>query len=216
MSNDELQHWVKEELHWDPQVDDSEIAVSAANGKVTLRGTVGSFRDKREARSAAERVYGVTSVENDLNVRLLTKNDRKDAELRGDVLQALMLDGAVPSSIEAQVQDGWVTLTGIADWKYQRDEAERVAGNVDGVLGVDDRVDLRAAEPNAGDVKEDIEKALKRNAKLDAKGLQVDTHDGTVALTGVVSSWSEHDAALAAAWAAPGVTDVNDHIVVDY
>jgi osmotically-inducible protein OsmY len=36
-----------------------------------------------------------------------------------------------------------------------------------------------------------------------------------VALIGSVSSWAEHDEALAAAWAAPGVTDVDDYLEVD-
>jgi osmotically-inducible protein OsmY len=216
MSKDELQRWVKEELHWDPQIDDAEIGVSADGGTVTLRGTVGTFREKREAKKAAERVYGVTSVKDELRVRLLTKEGRKDADLRGDVLQALMLDNTVPKSVDADVEDGWVTLTGSVDWKYQRDEAEYVAGNVEGVIGVDDLIDLKKPDPDAKDVKHDIEKALERNAKVDAHQLKVDTHNGTVAVTGTVSSWSEHDEALAAAWAAPGVTDVTDHIVVDY
>jgi len=216
MSNDELESWVTEELFWDPKVDNAAIATSVRDGAVTLRGTVGSFREKREAQKAAERVYGVKSVQNDLKVRILAQHARNDADLRGSVLQALMLDGLVPSTIDARVDDGWVTLTGAAVWQYQRDEAEFVAGNVLGVLGVDDQIELESPEPSAGDVKDSIRKALKRNAKLDAKELSVDSDNGDVSVTGTVSSWSEHDAALAAAWAAPGVSKVDDHIVVDY
>ncbi len=216
MSNDELESWVTEELFWDPKVDNAAIATSVRDGAVTLRGTVGSFREKREAQKAAERVYGVKSVQNDLKVRILAQHARNDADLRGSVLQALMLDSLVPSTIDARVDDGWVTLTGAAVWQYQRDEAEFVAGNVLGVLGVDDQIELESPEPSAGDVKDSIRKALKRNAKLDAKGLSVDSDNGDVSVTGTVSSWSEHDAALAAAWAAPGVSKVDDHIVVDY
>jgi osmotically-inducible protein OsmY len=40
--------------------------------------------------------------------------------------------------------------------------------------------------------------------------------DGTVTLSGHVDSWVEHDAAVNAAWAAPGVRTVDDAIVVDY
>ncbi len=216
MSNDELQRWVSEELYWDPKVDSAAIAVSAHDGETTLRGTVGSFREKREAQSDAERVYGVKSVKNELKVRILTEHAREDADLRGDVLKALMLDSLVPRTIDARVDDGWVTLTGTAAQHYQREEAEVVAGNVRGVIGVDDQIDLKKPEPSAGDVKESIKKALKRNAKIDADMLSVDTYDGTVVVTGTVSSWSEHDAAIAAAWAAPGVTSVDDHVVVDY
>ena len=216
MSNNDLERWVTDELFWDPKVDNAAIAVSAEGGDVTLRGTVGSFRGKRESQNATERVYGVKSVANELNVRIMGEDARNDAELRGAVLQALMLDSLVPTSVDARVADGFVTLTGTAEWKYQCDEAEFVTGNVLGVLGVTDAIDLKTPEPKPDDVKESIKKALERNAKLDAGGLTVDTYNGTVAVTGTVNSWSEHDAAIAAAWSAAGVTDVDDRIVVDY
>src|SRR5262249_31908863 len=154
---------------------------------------------------AAERVHGVEHVKNDLNVRILTKSGKKDADLRGDVLQAMMLDSLVPSTIDVTVADSWVTLDGTADWEYQRQEAESVAGNVPGVAGIENYIELNTPEPDAGDVQDAIEKAFKRNAKIDAGGLRVITHDNTVELRGTVRSWSEHDAALATAWAAPGV-----------
>jgi osmotically-inducible protein OsmY len=216
MSNGELERYVNDELDWDPRIDGAAIATSAHDGEITMRGTVGSFREKREAENAAERVYGVKSVKNELKVRLLSEDRREDAELRGAVLQALMLDGLVPGTIDARVDDGWVTLTGTAAWQHQRGEAEFVAGNVLGVIGVDDQIDLTRPEPSAGDVKASIKKALERNANVDADLLSVGTYGGTAAVTGVVSSWSEHDVAIAAAWAAPGVTNVDDHIVVDY
>src|SRR6266508_215399 len=109
MTDEALALSVKDELFWDPKVDSEEIAVSANDGTVTLRGTVGSFRQKREAQKAAERVYGVVFVDNQLDVRILTEQRREDAELRGDVLQALMLDMLVPSTVDATVKDGFVT-----------------------------------------------------------------------------------------------------------
>jgi len=216
MSNDELVRWVTDELFWDPKVDGDAIAVAANDGRVTLRGTVGSFREKREAQKDAERIYGVKSVDNELKVKILSNDGKEDADLRGDVLQALMLDSLVPATIDAKVSDGWVTLTGKAEWQYQRDEAEFIAGNVYGVIGVDDEIDLDTPQPKAGDVKESIEKSFKRNAKLDAKGLSVNTYNGTVSVSGTVSSWAEHDEAIDAAWAAPGVTHVEDGILVEY
>ena len=66
MTNDDLQLDVAAELSWDPKVDSRAIAVSADNGAVTLRGTVGSFREKREAGRAAARVYGVADISNEL------------------------------------------------------------------------------------------------------------------------------------------------------
>lgn len=216
MTNDDLQLDVGAELFWDPKVDSEEIAVSADEGTVTLRGTVGSFRQKREAQKAAERVYGVTGVINELQVRILDRDKRDDAELRGDVLQALMLDSLIPMTVDAKVRDGFVTLTGTADWQYQRDEAEFLISSVPGVLGIEDDITLASA-PSGRDIKNDISTAFRRNAKLDADELTVETTSyGTVTLSGVVNSWAEHDDAIAAAWSAPGVTEVDDRILVGY
>ena len=216
MTDDELQDWVREELCWDPKVDSAAIAVSASDGEVTLRGTLGSFRQKREAQKAAERVYGVTSVRNELDVRIVDEHGRQDADLRGAVLQAMALDGLIPKTVDAKADSGLVTLTGTAAWQYQREEAEFVAGNVPGVVDVDNQITLTSPQPKAGDVKQSIERAFQRNASLDAEGLSVKTYGNTILLSGAVSSWDERDAAVAAAWAAPGVAAVKDQIVVEY
>src|SRR6266540_5604348 len=113
-ANDALATSVSEELFWNPVVDDASIAVFADDGRITLRGTVGSLREKREAEKAAQRVFGVVSVESQLQVKLMNDERRADAELRGDVLRALMLDSLVPNTVDAKVEDGFVTLTGTA------------------------------------------------------------------------------------------------------
>jgi osmotically-inducible protein OsmY len=216
VSNDDLELNVSEELLWDPKVDKAAIAVSADDGVVTLRGTVGSFRQKREAKQDAERVYGVEMVNNELQVRILDAERRDDADLRGAVLQALTLDSLVPSTIDAKVEEGWVTLTGTANWQFERDEAEFIASNVLGVVAVDNEIDLVTPGPSAGDVRLSIKKAMERNAKLDADDLSVESSSGTITLSGTVASWAEHDDAVDAAWAAPGVTRVKDRILVAY
>jgi osmotically-inducible protein OsmY len=216
MSNQTLEQNVTDELFWDPKVDGEAIAVAADDGSITLRGTVGSFRQKREAQKAAERVFGVVGVANLLDVRILNRRRREDAEVRGDVLQALMLDTLVPETVDASVKDGLVTLTGTASWQYQREEAAFIAGNVLGVLGVENDIYLDNPGPYAGDVRDSIKKALERDAKLDSDSIAVETADGTAILTGNVRSWAEHDAAVAAAWAAPGVTAVDDRLSIFY
>ena len=216
MSNDELTRHVTDELFWDPKVDNAAIAVSADDGVVTLGGTVGSLRQKPEAKKDAERVWGVKSVNNDLQVRLLNDDRREDADLRGAVLQALMLDSLVPATVDADVDDGMVTLKGQANWHFQRDEAETVATNVAGVVSVDNAIELVPPAPSAEDLEHSIKKAMERNAKLDADSVSVESSNGTVTVRGTVSSWADHDEAVSAAWAAPGVTRVKDHILVAY
>jgi osmotically-inducible protein OsmY len=216
-SDDELRQHVEDELAWEPQVNPKAIAVSAEDGRVTLRGTVGSPREKRAASKAAERVFGVVSVDNELEVRLLDERRRDDAELRADVLQALMLNSLVPSTVDATVDHGLVTLTGRANWNHQRREAERVASTIVGTLEVVDEIELyHVPNPDPGAVQDEITRALRRSATLDAGRIHVSASHGTVTIKGHVRSWPEHDDAIAAAWAAPGVKDVHDLILVDY
>ncbi|TDW24355.1 BON domain-containing protein [Kribbella kalugense] len=207
---------VSDELFWDPKVDNEAIAVSANAGTVTLRGTVGSLREKREAKNAAQRVIGVLEVDNQLKVRLMGDLGRIDADIRGDVLQALMLDSLVPETVDAKVQDGEVTLTGTVDWQYQRDEADFVASNIVGILDVFNQIEIRNPNPNTRDVESSIQKAFKRNATLDAEGLTVSTDNGVVTVKGTVGSWAERNEAIDAAWSAPGVTAVRDDLTVTY
>jgi osmotically-inducible protein OsmY len=216
MSNQNLAAYVTDELAWDPKVDSEAIAVSADDGVVTLRGTVGSFREKREAKKAAERVYGVVRVNNELEVKFMSDSGRDDADLRGDILKALMLDSAVPDTVDATVYEGFVTLTGTAERQYQREEAELVTANVLGVIDIDNEVELTGPTPDAGDVKDEIKKSFERNAKLDAHELAVESSNGTITIKGTVRSWAEHDEAIDAAWAAPGVRHVHDRILVAY
>jgi len=200
VSNDELRYDVEQELFWEPRVDNEAIAVSTEDGDVTLRGTVGSFHEKREAANAAKRVYGVSKVDNELSVRLLDGYQRDDADVRGGVLQALMLDAAVPSSIDASVKDGMVTLTGMAPFNYQRDEAEFVAGNVPGVIGLDDQVELTIADPTPADVRHSIKKAFKRDASLDADALLGDLDMRLLNAAETIADTVRSDAPEAEVW----------------
>jgi osmotically-inducible protein OsmY len=216
MSDDELQVRVFEELLSDPKLATTSIAVAADSGVVTLRGTAGTLRQKIEAQRAAERVYGVKKVKNELEVQLIAGNRKEDAELRADVLQALMLDSLVPSTVDARVRDGVVTLTGIADYQFQREEAERVVINMVGVVNLTDQIKIAHPTPDADDVKRTITESFERNATIDAGRVRVSTSNDTVILEGLVSSWAEHDAAVAAAWSASGVKHVDDRIEVTY
>ena len=215
MTDDDLRFDVSAELSWDPKVSSKAIVVSADAGTITLEGTAGSLRERQEAGKAAARVYGVTGVSNQLHVRTLD-DGRDDTDLRGDVLDALMLDGLIPMTVDAKVRDGFVTLTGTAIWHYQRDEAELLTASVPGVSGVADEITLTSA-PDGHDISRSIIRAFRRSAVLHVREFSVETASyGSVTVTGTAHSWAEHDEAIAAAWSAPGVIDVDDRIVVEY
>jgi osmotically-inducible protein OsmY len=215
MTDDDLQRRVAAELSFDPEVDSGAIDVWADGGTVTLRGTVASLRQKWAGGRAAARVRGVTRVGNELHVRLPDPDWRNDEDLRGDVREALMLDCSVPTTVDAQARDGFVILTGTAEWHYQRTAAESRTASVPGVAGIDNAIALAQA-PDARDASDAIGGAFGRDAILDADRLSVESFpDGLVILSGTVRSWAARDHAMAAAWSAPGVTEVEDRIRVE-
>jgi osmotically-inducible protein OsmY len=203
------------ELSWDPQVESDAIEVSADSGTVTLRGTVASLRQKRAAAKAAARVRGVIRVAIELRVRIPAVEQRDDDDLRGDVQEALMLDGSVPMTVDARARAGFVTLTGTAQWHYQREEAESRTAEVPGVIDIDNAITLTSAA-DGGNTGDAIMAAFRRNAVLEADELSAEAVlDGLVILSGTVRSWAAHDHAVAAAWSAPGVTQVDDRIRIE-
>lgn len=212
MQNDELINAVRNELERDPDVDSDVVAVSADDGVVRLRGTVESPGERHEAEKDARRVPATELVDNELQVKPLSNRD--DAEVRGRVLQALASDEAVPPSVDAQVKDGEVTLTGTVKRQEQLDAAKLAASRVAGGLEVVDRMSL-APEPSAHDVRDAIAAALKRNARARAKSLSIKTSHGTVTVKGKVRSWEERDTAIEAVRATAGVRRVEDHITVE-
>src|SRR6266581_4932041 len=135
-------------------------------------------------------------------------------ELTSHVTDELFWDPKVDNAaIAVSTDDGMVTLKGKANWQFQRDEAETVATNVAGVVSVENAIELVPPSPSAEDLEHSLKKAMERNAKLDADSVSVESSNGTVTLRGTVSSWADHDEAVSAAWAAPGVTRVKDHIL---
>jgi osmotically-inducible protein OsmY len=204
--------FVAQQLDWDPAVDASAIGVAARDGAVTLTGYVNSYAEKLAAERAAKRVHGVRAVANDIEVRL--KLAGTDADIAGDVATALRIHSSIPASVQAAVHHGHVTLTGTVSWLYQKTLAETIAGHVDGVRHVINHI---VVLPRAGerDLQKRIVQALHRAADLEARRIDVQVSDGVARLSGQVHTWAERDAAAAAAAAAPGITMVDNQLVIE-
>lgn len=215
-SDADVKHDVNDERTWDPSIREADVQTLVLNGIVTLRRTVGSYYEKEQAGRAAWRVAGVRSVVNELAIEPAAVSKRTDAEIAEAVGRALAWTASVPGDrVRYEVIDGWVTLRGELPWYYQKRAAEEAVRALVAVMGVSNLITL-SRHPTAVDVKQRIERALARNAATDAGKIRVETHDGTVTLRGSVRSVAEREEAERAAWAAPGIVDVVDEIVITY
>ena len=214
MTDRELQRHVENALDWEPSVDAADVGVTVDGGVVTLRGDVGSYAARSTAERAALRVYGVKAVANDLTVRLVTGFVRNDTDIAQAAVTALAWNTFVPQNhVTITVSKGWLTLNGSLDWQYQKEAAARAVRDLTGVQGVMNNITVKP-HVQAGDVQAKIEAAFKRSAEIDARRVSVTATDGKVILNGHVRSWAERQEAERAAWAAPGVSQVDDRITV--
>lgn len=205
---------VEAELKWNPEVDETDIAVRVHSGAVTLSGFARSLFEKHQAELSVKRVSGVTAVANDLEARPPDLDKATDPEIARDALAALKLELPFAyEQIRPMVRNGQVVLEGTVEWHFQRARAESAVRRVRGVSEVRNsiRVEPKIA---VGDIKAKIETAFKRNAQVDAEHVTVRVNGSEVTLSGEVRSWAERDEAEHSAWSAPGVTKVIDELRV--
>ncbi|MEN0054231.1 MAG: BON domain-containing protein [Mucilaginibacter sp.] len=215
-TDSEIQKQVMEELKWEPILNATEIGVAVKHGVVTLSGQVSTYSKKAVAQRAAWRVKGVKAVAIDLEVVLSNDNRLPDTLIAENVLSALKWHTSIPDEkLKVKVEDGQVSLEGEVEWGYQKDAAMNAVRWLKGVKGiislitVKPRVDIKV-------IKDNITKALERRADIESNGIKIEALGNKIILKGKVHSWSERVEVGHAAWSAPGVSDVDDQIVIDY
>jgi osmotically-inducible protein OsmY len=213
-TDSQLQSNVIDELKWDPRVDHSHIGVAADDGVVTLSGFVPSYAEKIAAEKATRRVTGVKAIAEEIEVRFANDPKTSDTEIAQRILDLFSWDATLPSdNIKVKVEKGWVTLTGKADWQYQRNAAQKLAGRITGVKGISNLIEVEM-RPSPIDLRDKIAAAFKRSSLLDANSLNIAVDGHKVKLSGTVHGWNERRVAEAAVWSAAGVTEVEDNIVL--
>lgn len=212
----QLQHDVMAELEWEPAVHAALIGVEVKDGVVTLAGEVGSYAEKSSAESAAQRVSGVKALAVDIQIKLSEFGKRTDADIARSAKNILGWTSSLPAdTVKILVEGGWVTLSGDVEWQFQRQAAADGVRYLSGVTGISNQIAIKPSA-SATAVKSDIEAALARRAKADAKTISVAVDGGDVTLTGTVHSWAERDLATDSAWASAGVRQVVDKMTLVY
>jgi osmotically-inducible protein OsmY len=213
----QIQTEVMQELKWDPSVTHEHIGVSVVDAIVTLSGTIPSYIEKIAAEKAAQRVYGVKAVVENIEVKLPYSNKKDDQDIAKSIANQFKWSVQIPEDlIKVTVEDGWVKLVGEVDWEYQRTAAESSARGLTGVRGVTNNIYLKAKKIQADTVKQKIEEALKREAVREAQKIKVEIQGSTVKLSGEVHSFTEMNDAKWAAWSAPGVTKIENNLHIGH
>ena len=215
-SDEELKNNILSELKFEPNVRTNDIGVLVDHGTVTLNGFANSYSEKWDAVRATKRVAGVNALADDIQVKLLDGYCRSDGDIAAAAANQIRWSATVPAdAVQTTVRDGWITLEGEVEWWYQKSDAAKAVENVMGVKGVSNQISIKPTL-SADKIETDIKAAFERSALLDAAKITVETSGNQVTLAGKVRNYAEKEEAERVAWAASGVSAVDNQLTVKW
>ncbi|MES2607639.1 MAG: BON domain-containing protein [Pseudomonadota bacterium] len=211
---------VIDKLMFEPGLRSHNIIVLVKDGIVTLNGSVRTYVEKYLTEQATKNLRGIKNVIDKLEVELDTSLQRSDIAIAEAIVNAIAWDASIKptGNVEVTVENGSVILTGEVDDYYQKKRAAKCIKHMRGIKNIINHIMVRPIKISVDpqDVSKQIMREFQRNASLDAKIIHVVVDGSKVTLKGTVRSWAEKKEAHKAAWSVPGVTEVNDELVLGY
>ena len=214
-TDQQLESEVFKEMEGCPFLRADNLSIGVKDGVVTLSGQVASLKEKWAAEEAAWKVAGVCAIAVDIDVNLLNQDQLTDTELARRVVNLIdMIHPLHPYCIDVKVEDGEVTLTGFVDWNYQIQPLMAMLREIRGIRKIHCDVRVKPSMQSE-DVKDRIKLSLRRLLGKQSGAINVSVIDGRIVISGYVTNRHHKQEVIDVAWAIPGVTYVEDHLVVD-
>lgn len=213
MNSERLRRYVIEELAFDPRIDASGIGVAVENRIVSLTGHVHSATDKAAVVDAVKRLKGVRGIVVDIHVRPTAESEIEDQEIAKRSAAVLEWHHSAPrDSVKVTVENGYLTLSGTVDWRFQKVAVEEDLRRLVGVTGIHNGIEIRSVSQKS-DIRNSIKEAMRRLADVHSSQVHVDVDaEGHVKLRGRVVGWQARNAVEDAAWMVAGVRDVDNRV----
>jgi len=199
------------------------VKVAVQNDVVTLTGTVELYADKEEADKKAHHRKNVKGVQNLVEVAGPTVDD---VTLRNKLAEKLSYDrvgygGTIAfNAFTIGVQNGVVTLGGVAYGPTDKDSAISLVSNYPGVKDVVDNIEIAPVSPMDDRIRLATARAVYGEPKLNkyaidpAKPIRITVVNGNVTLSGMVDNQGDKDVANIRANSVPGVFKVINNLQV--
>lgn len=214
MVNEELEHSIMEQLHWDARLESADVHPEVDEGRVVLKGTVSSLAQLRAAELTVWSVQGVASVDNRL--RILHGTQKEDEEIETALSSRLKDDREIDeSAIQFTVEEGLVTLFGSVDAYWKKERVEEIASHTSGTVLVVDKLEVvPTSSPDDRRIAQEVRLALERMNAADTRHVTIKVENGVVTLTGKVPHWNSYNNAEFAARHTRGVSGVKNDLLM--